>query len=295
MAADQARTQTDSFYHFIAWADANKKRLITWVLGIAVVVLAAIAVISYEAQKEARASEAVSNVRAPFSPTQPTPPGTADAYLKVAREHGGTKAGARALILAATTKFTDAQYADAQKAFEQFTKEYPESPWMPLANLGIAASLDAQQKPTDAMAKYEALLRRYPNDAVNDDAKLALARLYETQNRPADAFKLYDELVKANPYGGYGSEAGMRQAELVEKHPEFAKTNTPPMMSPTPMMNFSNQMVRAMTNRAGSNMLQARPMPNRAAASNPTPATGSNTQTITFPPTGPANPSATPK
>jgi tetratricopeptide (TPR) repeat protein len=293
MAGEQPRTQSDSFYAFIAWADANKKRLLTWTLGVAVVVLIAIAVASYEIQKEARASEAVSNVRASYSPTQPNPPGVADAYLKVAKEHSGTKAASRAMILAATTRFTDGQYADAQKLFEEFTKQYPESPWMPMAQLGIGASLDAQQKTGDAIAKYEALLKRYPNDPVNDEAKLAVARLYEIQNRPADAYKVYDDLVKANPYGGLGSEAGLRKSELEEKHPELKKVEAPPApMNATPLLNFSNQNVRTLTNRAGSNMIQMRPMTNRPGGSSAAPAPGPRTQTITIPPPATTNASA---
>ena len=286
MDAEQTQSRPDGFLNLVAWLDRNRKRVIIGTIGVLAVVLIAAGVISYQAQKEERASKALSSVRAPFSPTQTNPVSMASDYLKISQEHPGTKAGSRALLLAGTAQYTDANYAEAQKLFEQFTREYPDSPWLPQAVFGVASSLDAQGKANEAMAKYEELRRRFPAEAVMDETKLALARIYEGQNRPADAYKLYDELVKANPYSGLGSEAGLRQAELTEKHPELAKTNQPPVLSSTPMMmNLSNQVARTATNRAATNVIKMLPMTNTAAG----------TQAVTLSPTGPATNTGAPK
>jgi len=247
---DSHATQSDSYLRFVTWVQANLKRII---IG-AVIVLVAIAVIAYisyeQGQKEVRASEALANIAVPLNPAAPTPPGIADAYLKVAKEHEGTKGGARALLQAGGAYFVEGKYADAQKIFEQFVKEYPESDWIPQAHFGIASSLDAQGKTDDAVAKFEEIRRRFANDATSDEVKLALARLFETQNKPADAHKLYSELVQANPYGGMGSEAGVRKEDLEKKFPELARTNAPmtslPQM-PIPLVGATNR--PAPTNR----------------------------------------------
>ena len=134
---------------------------------------------------------------------------------------------------------------------------------LPLAYFGVASTMDAQGKTADATKQFEQLRRQFPNDAVAEETRLALGRLYEAQNRPADAYKLYDELVKGNPYSGLGSEAGVRLADLVEKHPELAKTNQPPMMTtmPPPLM-LTNPMAQG-TNRPNTNRtIQIRPMTN---------------------------------
>jgi tetratricopeptide (TPR) repeat protein len=298
MDAEQTRPQADSFLRLVAWLDQNRKRAALWALAVAAVVLIAIAVISYQVQKEERASKALSSVRAPFSPTAVNPADTAESYLKIAKEHEGTKAGSRALLLAATARFTEGKYADAQKLFEQFSREYRDSPWLAQAMFGIASSLDAQQKPAEALAKYEELRRRFPNEAVIDETKLALARVYETQNRLVDAYKLYDELVKGNPYGGgLTAEAGLRQAELVEKYPDLKTNQAPVVSSAPPLMNFSNQMVRpTTTNRSGSNMVQIRPMTNRPSmTTNATIPRAGVTQAVTLPPTGPTTNSSAPQ
>jgi len=218
-------------------------------------------VITYQHQKEQRASEALSNVHAPSISTTAATAGTADSYLKVAREHAGTQAAGRALLLAAATKFQEGAYADAQKYYDQFIRDYPESRWLPQAYFGVASALDAQGKVAEATKQFEQLRRQFPNDAVADETKLALGRLYEAQNKPGDAYKLYDELAKANPYSGLGSEAGLRQADLVEKHPELAPTNQPPVMSSIPPLMLTNSMQQA-TNRAPSNRVIIRPLTN---------------------------------
>jgi tetratricopeptide (TPR) repeat protein len=274
---DAPQTQSDSFYSFLAWLEVNKRKVAIWAAVVLGVVLIAVVVFSYQQQKERRASEALSNVR-PTATSAATPaPGAADAYLKVAKEHAGTQAAARALLLAAATKFQEGAYADAQKHYEQVTREYPESRWLPQAYFGLASSLDAQGKSADALKQFEQLRRQFPNDAVIDETKLAMARLYETQNRPADAYKLYDELLKANPYSGLGSEAGLRQAELLEKHPELAPTNLPPAMTTMPPnMVFSNMNLQA-TNRPRTNQIQVRPMTNTMQRP------ASNTQVVALP------------
>jgi predicted negative regulator of RcsB-dependent stress response len=241
---DSDATQSDSYLRFVTWVQANAKRLIIGTV-IVLVAIAVIAFISYEqGQKEVRASEALANVAAPLSPTAPMRPGTAEAYLKVAKDYAGTKAGARALLQAGASYFVEGKYADARTTFEQFLKEYPDSEWIPQAHFGIASSLDAEGKTTEAVNKFEEMRRRFANDATSDEVKLALARLFETQNKPADAHKIYSELVQANPYGGMGSEAGVRKEELEKKFPELAKTNAPmtslPQM-PMPLTGATNQ------------------------------------------------------
>jgi len=244
---DAKAAQSPAWIKFLAWFEVNKKRLlIGTVIGLAVGVLIGV-VIYYQSQREVRASEALSEVKTPMNPTTALPAGTAAAYERIAREHKGTQAGGRALILAGTTLYMQGAYDDAQKMFEQFAREYPASPFMPDALFGIASSLEAKGKPADAIAKFEELRRRYGKSSVIDETKLALGRIYEEQNKPAMALDLYDELVKANQFSGIGSEAGLRMEDLLNQHPELKKTNAP-IMTPPPMTRPTNLATR-MTNR----------------------------------------------
>jgi len=244
----------DNFVRFMAWVQVNQKRLILWGLLAVAVILAVTSILTYQRQKESAASLALSTVYEPLSASAPTPPGTADALLKVADEHKGTKAAAMALLRGGAALFTEGKSAESQKIFERFLKEYPDSPWVPQAHFGIAANLDAQGKTADATTKFEQIRRVYGSDPIIDQVKLALARLYENQNKPEDAHKLYTEVLQANPgqYSGMGNEAGMRREELETKYPQLVKTNAPILppaftMLTNPPVTMTNR--PAMTNR----------------------------------------------
>jgi tetratricopeptide (TPR) repeat protein len=249
---DAKAAHSPGMIKFLAWFEVNKKRVLIGALVAAVLGLVIGLAIYYQSQREVRASEALSEIKIPLG-TAAVPPGTAFAYQKVARDHRGTQAAGRALLLAGTTLFVQADYDEARKMFEQFAREYPASPFVPEALFGIASVLDAQKKPNDAIAKFEELRRRYGKSSVMDETKLKLARLYEEQNKPAQALDLYDELVKANQYSGIGSEAGLRMEVLLTEHPELKKTNAP-IITPPPMRPNTNVVVQRMTNRPSVTM-----------------------------------------
>ena len=141
---------TDGVISMMAWLEVHKKRLAIGA-GIALVVICgAMLVAQQQAEKERAASAALSDVRLPFSPSAATPPGTAEALAKVASEHKGSQAAARALLLSAGVLFSEAKspadFAAAEKRFAEVSAEYPTSPWNAQAALGVAASLKAQGK-----------------------------------------------------------------------------------------------------------------------------------------------------
>src|SRR5438093_891316 len=128
---EHSSTSSDSFLKFLTWLEQNKRRvgLITGAVVIAVGVIALI--FYYQGQKEVRASEALSNVRKPFNPSLPTPPDTAQAFLKVARDFEGTKAAGRALLEAASLLYAEGHYTNAETQYRRFLNDYPDSPFLP--------------------------------------------------------------------------------------------------------------------------------------------------------------------
>ena len=270
---DSDVTQSTALYNFLGWLEVNKKRLLVW--GGVIAALAALTAIYIysQVQKEENASRALSEVRAGPGPSAAPPQDVAAAYFKVAGDYPGTKAAERAWLQGAGSLFVAGKHADAQKQFEAFLKQSPNSPWVPQALFGVASSLDAQKMPAEALRAYEDLRKRFANDPVMDQAKLALARLYESQN-PKEALALYDDLLKANQYGGIGSEAGMRREDLLQKHPDLApKTNAPaiaqPVMSSSPSIKIGTNKTITVGNVPPLKPAVATPSP---AATQPKPA-----------------------
>ncbi len=250
---DSTESQSHGLIKFQAWLAVNWRRLAIGGGAAFVITIIIIMVVQYQAQREVRASEALSNVRGAANPGAVPPPGTADAYFKVAKEYAGTRAAARALLQGAGALFVEGRYAESQKQFESFLSAYPDSQWIPQASLGVAACLEALGKTNDAAAKYEELRRRYGSDPVVDEAKVALGRLYEGQGKYEAAFQLYEEVAKAGMafQSGLGMEARMRLEELIRTHPELAKPKQP-IVTPTPTAStttVSNAQVIRLTNQ----------------------------------------------
>jgi len=212
-----------------AWVEANKKLTLWGTVGLAVVGLIIALVLYFQDQADVAASEALSNLALPQM-TGASRGITAEAYLKVAATHAGSRAGARALLAAAGGLFVEGKYDEARTQFERSNREYSDSPFRGEALLGIAACLDAQKKTNEAVTAYKDLVDRRSSDYVLPQARFALARLYEAQNKPELARNLFEEVERSNPYGSLGSEAGIRLEELKVKYPALF---APVMPAPT--------------------------------------------------------------
>jgi len=222
-----------------AWFEANRKPALWGAGAVAVVGLVVAFVVYRQGEADIAASEALSNVALPQRSGAVRGDPT-EAYLKVAASHAGSRAGARALLLAAGGLFVDGKYDEARNQFERFNREYSDSPFRGEALLGIAACLDAQNKTNEAITAYKDLIDRRPTDYVLPQARFALARLYEAQNKPELARSLFEDVERNNPYSSLGSEAGMRLEELKAKYPALfapvmsAPSNAMPLRVTTP-------------------------------------------------------------
>lgn len=256
-------TQNDSVVNFLAWFEVHKKRIGIGAFAALVVIFAIMITAQRAAEREQNASAALSEVRLPFSSAGTVPPGTAEALAKVAADHRGSQAAARALLLSASVLFaeakTPADFAAAEKRFAQVATEYPDSPWTAQASVGVAASLKAQGNTAAATAKFEEITKRHASSSVADESRLALARLYEA-SKPEEAFKLYEEIIKGNPNSITTMEATMRQDDLADANPAVKKLkeaaiaamNPPPTPTPAPVQ--QQVKISPMTNAAGSNV-----------------------------------------
>ncbi len=215
----------------LGWLEKNQKRAITGAVVVVVVGIVVALIIWLQGEKQVKASYALSNIavvqNAGTGAVQDTSP---QAYLKVVAEYPGSKAAARALLLAAGALFTEGKYADAQAQFERFTRDYHDSPLLGRALIGVASCLEAQGKTDQAVSAYKELIARHPADSVIPQAKFSLGGLYEVQKRPELARDMYEQVERESRFSILGSEAGMRLEELAAKNP-----NLPPSSAPIPL------------------------------------------------------------
>ena len=216
------------------WFEANKKPAL-WGAGAVVVVSLIVALVLYRRNEaEVASSEALSNVAIPGA-SSASRGDVANAFLKVATTYPNSRAGARALLLAAASLFTEGKYPEATAQFERFTREYASSPFRGEALLGIASCLSAQGKTSEAAAAYKDLIDRRLSEYVLPQARFALGCCYEAQNKPELARNLFEEVERNNPSSSLGSEAGMRLEELKLKYPNLAIPAAPPTTNAVPL------------------------------------------------------------
>lgn len=233
------------FYHIANWFQTNRKAVTIGAVAVCVVGAIIAIVLWHNDKTEADANAELMALPSAFAanPTYQRPsPGALD---QIAKQYPGTPAGDHAEILAASVLFTDGKYADAEQAFKKFLADHNNSPLAAQADIGIAASLEAEGKTSDAIAKYQDVIGHYPSDAyIINPAKLTLARLLEDQNKPDQALKYYDELAK-NPsqYDPWAGEARERREILLAKHPELNKPAVS-MTSPAPGQSSQPQIIQ---------------------------------------------------
>lgn len=217
-----------------AWFEANKKQVL-W--GAAILLIAGLIVSFFlyrQNETEAAASQAISQVSMPQLMGTGGAASTAEAYLKVAATYPKTRAGERAVLLAAGSLFGEGKYPEAKAQFERFRREHPGSAFVGEAMLGIGACLESQGQSREAMAAYKELVDRRPGDSALSQARFALGRLHEAQNEPEQARKFFEDVERTDAYGSLGDEARMRLEELKQKHPKlFAPAAPPPATTNT--------------------------------------------------------------
>lgn len=219
-------TQSALFYKAWAWGEAHKKQLLWGTVAVVVVALVVTFFVLQQNAKQDAANDALSKLTARgYSANNPE--ATPEAFLKVANEHAGTDAGARALLLGATALFDSGKYPEAEAQFQKFVQSYGDSDFVGQAMLGQAASLDAEGKTNDAIAAYQRVIQRRPSDNVIPQAKFALGRLLEAQGKWEEARNQFEDVYRAAQYTSIGSEAGIRSAEIESKHPTAVATNKP--------------------------------------------------------------------
>ena len=123
------------------WVQNNTRQALWGVAGLLLLGLVVGYFVYHQNQKEIQAGEALSNVASAQMGGSGGNVNTADAYLKVASEYPSSKAGMRALLLAAGDFFADGKFEQAKAQFQKFAREHSDSPLLGQALLGIAACL----------------------------------------------------------------------------------------------------------------------------------------------------------
>ncbi len=230
---DSKAPPSAGFYDILGWFETNKKTVTIGAVAVVVVGLVVGLWVWQASQQAVEGEEALAAVRMPFSPLEAAQPGTADALVKVAQDYSDTPAAAKALLRAGTVYFADGNYAKAREQFDAYLRSPGETPWVPQAVFGVAASLDAENKVPEAITKYKDFTERYSGDPSVDQARLNLARLYESTGQAQPALEILSKMMSPQTGGSpSAAEAQERIKGLLAKFPSLMPTNANPTPQP---------------------------------------------------------------
>lgn len=224
--ATQQVTEPAWWIQAYAWVETYKRQLLYGLAGLAVLGLAVSYYIWSRGQRELEAARALSEAVAPALTGQ-TEAIRSTALLEVAQRFAGTRASGQALLLAANALLQEGDAANAQRRFEQFLRDYRNSPLLNQAVFGLATALEVQGKTNEAMERYESLAeRRLDSDPTVFLARLRLGRLCEARGELERARRYYEEVARATPMTILGGEARLALQTLLDAHPELATRET---------------------------------------------------------------------
>ena len=230
---------TVTLYNIYGWLHTNRKRVLTGAIVVAVIVAVVATIMWHKSQKEAEASQALLDVPSLIAPAPGESP-SARKLLDVSQQFSGTSAGIAAELLAAKQLFLEGKYTEAQQGFTKFAADHSGNPLVPVADVGIAACLEAQGNIGEAVNQYKKVNAIYNTTmpSVVVPVILTLGRLSEADNKPAQAVTYYKELISLQDRNDpWVVEAYERFRLLVAKHPEL--TPAPPearAAAPSPLL-----------------------------------------------------------
>jgi predicted negative regulator of RcsB-dependent stress response len=198
--------------------EANKNRIITGAIVIAVVILGYSFYSWHHQQNQIAAGEAVTGALVSL-PANSDISQVANMYLGISDQYSGTLAGQRAMMQGASAMFMAGKYADAQSIFQRYLDNHPDGEFSGQAALGVAKCLESQGKINDAAGAYQHVINDLADEEAVFAAQFALAQIYLQQQKNDAAAQLFQKVMQGDRYGALGNEAAQALYSMQSRAP----------------------------------------------------------------------------
>lgn len=219
-SVDLGTDSTLAFFSLVDWFEKNRSKVFMGLVILSIVVIGIYGMNSLAASKQVAAANALATVDNALDFADPSKgPGGSD-YQSVADSYPGSRAGARALLLAGRTYFEKEKFTEARNAFQQFLTNYQDEPVYMIENAryGLARSEEALGNNSAALKEYQNLADAY-QASLSEASRFAAARLLEAGGDLKAAYLLFDSLSLGTGFSYWTREASVRKQEILKKDP----------------------------------------------------------------------------
>ena len=115
---------------------------------------------------------------------------------------------------AALASFRSGKFADAQKSFAAFIRQYPASGYVPSARFWLGNAQYATREYKDAITNFKSLLASAPNHARAPEAALSIANCQMELKETKGARKTLEDLIRVYPASEAAAAAKERLARM---------------------------------------------------------------------------------
>jgi len=114
-----------------------------------------------------------------------------------------TSSAPLALLRAGALAFSAEDYAAARAAYLLFLEKYPRHHLADFSQMGVAASLEAEERWGEAIDAYREMFARYPGSVRIPEAAFNQGRCWQAAGRPGEARQAFQQVYERFPQSPY--------------------------------------------------------------------------------------------
>lgn len=138
-------------------------------------------------------------------------------YQEILDEYGSTASAPFAMMSLAMTRFTEGDYAAAEKLYTEFLKKYGKHDMAVQAELNRITCREVQGELSEAHLLYGEFIAGHRESYLAPVAMMGQARCLEALGNEADALRAYEDLIVAYPGSSWSDLADTRMTVLSSK------------------------------------------------------------------------------
>ena len=157
-----------------------------------------------------------------------------EGWQTVADRFPGSIAAGNALLRIAAQQASDSHFAESDKTYQRFVRDYPKHPFAVNGLMGLATNAEAEAKPDQALGYYTEITSKFGTTYLAPMALLNQARLTEAKGQVKEARQFYEMVVQRYPQSVVAQIASVEASRLNDRLGNDVKPGGPANLLASP-------------------------------------------------------------